>query len=186
MMQNYGGTEVPQEARKFVPGVAGTVKLPGVPGTDQNRNKVATPETFFIIDLQVRQYFVVRIVLIVLCLALIPFGLYTDGLIAPSSPWFYITGINAVSLMVALWGLFRFYGISMGLSKGQSVDETKDQTFEHFRAFDPKWKFIGIKAIISFSFFQALMIRFIVDTTSFSFAGLDVDSTVPILFCFRI
>ena len=96
--------------------------------------------------LQVLQYVINRFVLTTLSLILHVLGMYVEGDYSLDSPYLYLTLINSLSQTYALYALFLFYYASSA----------------EFKSIRPFEKFLSIKLIIFFSWWQGILIGFLV------------------------
>lgn len=94
----------------------------------------------------VLQYAVIRPILTVIALICQLAGVYDEGHIRPDKAFVYIAAANGISQGLALYGLVYFY-------KGMK---------DLLKPLNPVLKFGAIKAIIFFTFWQALIISFLV------------------------
>ncbi|KAI7888134.1 organic solute transporter Ostalpha-domain-containing protein [Mucor mucedo] len=115
---------------------------------------VGDPYTFLFVKRGILQFVYVKPVLAILTMILKATGKYHEGDFSASSSYFYLTFFYNLSVCLSLWCLMVFFYATK-----------KDLT-----AFRPLPKFLCVKAIIFFSFWQSVVVALLV------FAGVIPDS----------
>jgi len=88
------------------------------------------------------QFVVIKPLLAIIAIILEPIGYYGDGDFAPNRAYLYITIIDNISITIAMYFLVLFYHV----------------TTEDLKRFRPLLKFLCIKAVIFFAFWQGVVI----------------------------
>ncbi|RUS16620.1 organic solute transporter Ostalpha-domain-containing protein [Endogone sp. FLAS-F59071] len=117
------------------------------PGTLWSRDIfVGDPYTFLFVKRGILQFVYVKPVLAIMTMLLKATGNYHDGLISWTSGWAWVTFIYNLSVCLSLWCLVVFFYA----------------TKNDLREFRPLPKFLSVKAVIFFSFWQSLLIAIFV------------------------
>ena len=104
---------------------------------------------------QVLQYVLNRFLLTSMSLVFHALGCYVEGDYSLDSPYLYLTLVNSLSQTYALYSLFLFYYASSS----------------EFKSIKPFEKFLSIKLIIFFSWWQGILIGFLVNGTRIEFSS---------------
>ncbi|KAI9022345.1 organic solute transporter Ostalpha-domain-containing protein [Phycomyces nitens] len=107
---------------------------------------VGDPYTFLFVKRSILQFVYIKPILAILTMILKATGKFNEGEISWSSSYFYITFIYNISVCQSLWSLLVFFYA----------------TKEDLAGFRPLSKFLCIKSIIFFSFWQSVVITFLV------------------------
>lgn len=108
------------------------------------------------IPIQVLQYVIGRFVLTSLTMLLQVLGMYSEGDYSLDSPHLYFTLLHSLSQTYALYSLFLFYYASAA----------------EFKNIKPFEKFLSIKLIIFFSWWQGILIGFLVSGAEAEHGGV--------------
>ncbi|KAL0086648.1 organic solute transporter Ostalpha-domain-containing protein [Phycomyces blakesleeanus] len=107
---------------------------------------VGDPYTFLFVKRSILQFVYLKPILAILTMILKATGNFTEGEVSWSSSYFYITFIYNLSVCQSLWSLLVFFYA----------------TKEDLVGFRPFSKFLCVKSIIFFSFWQSVVITFLV------------------------